>query len=146
MNLLELLILLIIAAIIGAIAERIAGYKSGGILVTIAIGFIGAVFGTWLAQRLGLPELFTLNVGQINFPIIWSIIGAILFVALVSLFSRSGRFNLTPPTRLIFVLSLILAVLSLLTNYGSLSLPLSAYILMALAYLALLLGNLVKGM
>lgn len=148
MNLLDILFLLIIAAIVGAIAQRLVGYRGGGLLVTIAVGFIGAVFGSWLAGKLNLPELISLNFGSINFPVIWAIIGAALFVALVSLIARGGRFpwRVTPPTRVILVLSIVLAVLSLLVNYGSLSLPASAYTLMMLAYFALLLGNLVKGL
>jgi uncharacterized membrane protein YeaQ/YmgE (transglycosylase-associated protein family) len=145
MTIIELLLLLVIAAIVGIIAERVTGYRSGGVLVSIAIGFIGAVFGSWLAERMGLPEIFTLNIGGVDFHLVWSLIGAILFLAVVALFSRRGWFGLTPPTRLVFVLSVILAVLSLMSNYGNLGLPLSAYVLMVLAYLALLLGNLLKG-
>lgn len=146
MTIIELLILLLIAAVVGVIAERVTGFKSGGLLVSIAIGFIGAVFGSWLAQRMGLPEILRLDIGGVDFHLVWSLIGAILFLAVVALLSRGGWFGLTPPTRLIFVLSVILAVLSLMSNYGNLGLPLSAYVLMALAYLALLLGNLVRGL
>jgi len=46
MTLLEFLILLIIAAIVGSIAQAMVGYRGGGLLVTIALGFIGAVLGT----------------------------------------------------------------------------------------------------
>jgi hypothetical protein len=44
------------------------------------------------------------------------------------------------------VLSIILGLLSLFENYGVFSVGVSAYILMALAWLILLLGNLVKGL
>jgi uncharacterized membrane protein YeaQ/YmgE (transglycosylase-associated protein family) len=47
--------------------------------------------GLWVAQGLGLPELFTVNVGGTRFPILWSIIGSALFVAVISLISRSRR-------------------------------------------------------
>jgi uncharacterized membrane protein YeaQ/YmgE (transglycosylase-associated protein family) len=57
--------------------------------VSIALGFIGALLGTWIAGRLGLPELLSIPVGGMHFPIVWSIIGAALFVAVINLISRS---------------------------------------------------------
>ena len=84
-----ILILLLVAGICGAIGQAIGGYSHGGCLVSIALGFIGALLGTWVASKLGLPELFALPVGGMHFPIVWSIIGAALFVAVINLISRS---------------------------------------------------------
>jgi uncharacterized membrane protein YeaQ/YmgE (transglycosylase-associated protein family) len=84
----QLLLLLLVAGICGAIGQAITGYSHGGCLVSIALGFIGALFGGWLAGKLGLPELVALPVGGVHFPIIWSIIGAALFVAVINLISR----------------------------------------------------------
>ena len=89
MDLWSLLILLLVAGICGAIGQAIVGYSRGGCLVSIALGFIGALLGMWLAGALGLPELFAVNIGGKNFPIVWSIIGAALFVAILSLITRS---------------------------------------------------------
>jgi len=86
----ELLVLLVVAGICGSIAQAMVGYSRGGCLVSIALGFIGALLGTGLARAVGLPELFTLQVGSEGFPVIWSIIGAALFVAVLSL-ARSRR-------------------------------------------------------
>ena len=83
------LLLLLIAGICGAIGQAIGGYSHGGCLVSIALGFIGALLGTWIAGRLGLPELLAIPVGGVHFPIVWSIIGAALFVAVINLISRS---------------------------------------------------------
>ncbi len=80
-----LLLLLLIAAVCGAIGRAIAGGTHGGCLVSIALGFIGALLGSWLAHALKLPELLELRVSGHNFPILWSIIGAALFVAFVHL-------------------------------------------------------------
>jgi uncharacterized membrane protein YeaQ/YmgE (transglycosylase-associated protein family) len=88
MTLLSFLLLLLVAGICGAIGQAIAGFSRGGFLVSIAIGFIGALLGTWLASALHLPEIFSVSVGGRAFPILWSIIGAALFVALISLVSR----------------------------------------------------------
>ena len=86
----ELLLLLLVAGICGAIAEAIAGYSHLGCISSVAIGFIGALVGTWLARKLGMPEFFTLKLGTVRYPIVWSIVGATIFVAAIGLFRR-GR-------------------------------------------------------
>lgn len=81
--------LILVAGICGSIAQSLAGYSHGGCLVSIVLGFIGALLGMWLARLLGLPELLEIEFGDQPFPILWSIIGASIFVALLSLISRS---------------------------------------------------------
>ena len=88
MSLRQFLILLIVSGVIGAIGQSIAGFSRGGCLVSIAIGFIGAVLGMWLARILGLPEMFVLSIGGTSFPIVWSIIGSALFVAVISFLTK----------------------------------------------------------
>jgi uncharacterized membrane protein YeaQ/YmgE (transglycosylase-associated protein family) len=92
MGLWDLLLLLLVAGFCGAIGQAIAGYTRGGCLASIALGFIGALLGVWLARAMGLPELFAVTIGDgTTFPIIWSIIGAALFVAVVHLFTGRNR-------------------------------------------------------
>jgi uncharacterized membrane protein YeaQ/YmgE (transglycosylase-associated protein family) len=88
MTLLDLLLLLLIAGICGALGQAIAGYSRGGCLVSIALGFVGALLGLWLARLMQLPELFPVRIGGTSFPIIWSIVGSALFVAVLSLIAR----------------------------------------------------------
>jgi uncharacterized membrane protein YeaQ/YmgE (transglycosylase-associated protein family) len=90
MTILDLVVLLIIAGLCGALGQAITGYSRGGCLVSIALGFVGALLGMWLARNLGLPELFSVQIGTTSFPIIWSIIGSALFVAIIALLTR-GR-------------------------------------------------------
>jgi uncharacterized membrane protein YeaQ/YmgE (transglycosylase-associated protein family) len=52
------------------------------------LGFIGAWLGRWLSYALHLPELFTLNVGHDHFPVVWSIVGAALFVGVIYFLTR----------------------------------------------------------
>ena len=52
MSLIDLLVLLLIAGICGALGQAISGYSRGGCLVSIALGFIGALLGGWLARQL----------------------------------------------------------------------------------------------
>jgi uncharacterized membrane protein YeaQ/YmgE (transglycosylase-associated protein family) len=85
MTLLSWLILLLIAAICGGLGRAIAGGSRGGLLVSIAVGYIGALLGSWLSAKAGLPEPWVVHVGNRSFPVLWSIIGAALFVAVVHL-------------------------------------------------------------
>jgi uncharacterized membrane protein YeaQ/YmgE (transglycosylase-associated protein family) len=80
-------VLLLVAAVCGAIGRAIAGGSRGGCLVSIAVGFIGALLGVWIAHRLRLPEPFVVAIEGHPFPIVWSIIGAALFVGVVHLIS-----------------------------------------------------------
>ena len=82
-----LIALIVIAAICGAIGRAIAGGTRGGVVVSIALGFIGALLGPWVARQLGLAEPFMLQLSGQSFPIVWSIIGAALFVALLHVLS-----------------------------------------------------------
>jgi uncharacterized membrane protein YeaQ/YmgE (transglycosylase-associated protein family) len=88
MSLLGILILLVVAAIAGAIGQAIAGYSHGGFLVSIVVGLIGAVLGWWLAGVLGLPELFVINIDGQPFPLVWAIIGSALFALAAGLITR----------------------------------------------------------
>jgi uncharacterized membrane protein YeaQ/YmgE (transglycosylase-associated protein family) len=84
-----LIVLIVIAAICGAVGKALAGGARGGLIVSIALGFIGALLGPWVAHQLHLSEPLVLHVSGQPFPIVWSIIGAALFVALLHL--MSGR-------------------------------------------------------
>jgi uncharacterized membrane protein YeaQ/YmgE (transglycosylase-associated protein family) len=87
-----LVVLLVIAGICGAIGRAIGGGTRGGFLISIVVGFVGAVFGMFIAKQMNLPEVLRVNIDGHSFPILWSIIGAALFVALVHLLSgRASR-------------------------------------------------------
>ncbi|MFN2431637.1 MAG: GlsB/YeaQ/YmgE family stress response membrane protein [Gemmatimonadota bacterium] len=81
------LVLLVIAALCGALGQAVAGYTAGGCLVSIVLGFIGAFLGLWVADAFDLPPFFTVSVQGQDFPVLWSIVGSALFVALLSLIS-----------------------------------------------------------
>lgn len=92
MNLVQLLLLLLVAGICGSVGQAIAGFSRGGCLVSIALGFVGALIGMWIAHSVGLGyEPLPVEVGGRTFPVVWSIIGSALFVAVISLISRSRR-------------------------------------------------------
>jgi uncharacterized membrane protein YeaQ/YmgE (transglycosylase-associated protein family) len=88
MSVVNILVLLLIAAVCGSIGQALAGYSFGGCITSIVVGFVGAFVGSWVAGALGLPEPFTITVGGESFPVLWSIIGSALLVGILALFSR----------------------------------------------------------
>jgi uncharacterized membrane protein YeaQ/YmgE (transglycosylase-associated protein family) len=92
MTLLEVLLYLLIAALAGGIGRAIAGGTRGGCVVSIVLGFIGALLGSWIARKAKLPEVFLIRLGDgPPFPFLWSVIGAALFVAVVVALSGGRR-------------------------------------------------------
>ncbi len=91
MTLLTFLILLVIAAIAGGIAQAIVGYSVGGCVISAIIGLIGAYLGYWLAGVFNLPLILNITINGQTFPFVWSIIGAIILVFFISLFNRPVR-------------------------------------------------------
>lgn len=87
MSLFGLLLLVLIAAISGVISQAIAGFSMGGWIVSILVGLVGAYLGWWIAITLELPPLFQVAIEGRNFPVIWSIVGGVIFVSVLSFFS-----------------------------------------------------------
>ncbi|MCX6538483.1 MAG: GlsB/YeaQ/YmgE family stress response membrane protein [Acidobacteria bacterium] len=83
-----LILLIVIAAVCGAIGKAIVGGARGGLVVSTALGFIGAILGPWIATQLRLSEPLVIQISGHPFPVLWSIIGAAIFVAIIHLFSR----------------------------------------------------------
>ena len=76
----NIILLLAVAAVTGAIAQAVVGSYRTGCLASIGIGFLGALLGIWLAGLFGLPEVFTIDVGGVNFPIVWALLGVMLLL------------------------------------------------------------------
>ena len=75
---------IVIGAIIGALARFVLpGRQAIGILLTIVIGILGALIGTWLAQQVGVATTDGIDWIEILFQIGVAAVG----VALVSGFS-----------------------------------------------------------
>jgi uncharacterized membrane protein YeaQ/YmgE (transglycosylase-associated protein family) len=80
-------ITLIIAGLCGALAQLLVGYTRGGCIASLLVGFIGALLGSWLANTLHMPSI--LPVAGID--IVWTVIGAAVFAALLSLVMGGTR-------------------------------------------------------
>ncbi|MBK9714124.1 MAG: GlsB/YeaQ/YmgE family stress response membrane protein [Kouleothrix sp.] len=89
MSLVGLLLLILVGAICGAIAEMLVGYSPGGFLASVVIGFLGALIGSWLAPRIGLPSILAVNIEGFRIEILWAILGAVILLLILSLFRRS---------------------------------------------------------
>lgn len=85
---LEIVVLLVIAAVCGATGQALAGYSAGGCLASAVVGIIGAYIGQWLAREFDLPVILSINIGGKPFPIVWSIIGAFVFAAILGVVNR----------------------------------------------------------
>lgn len=95
MDLLEVMILVVIAGICGAIAEFLVGFSPGSVFLVMLTGVVGAYLGNWIALALaaaisGFPPLLLVRVGTITFDIFWAIIGSIIILELLA-FLRGGR-------------------------------------------------------
>ncbi len=79
----NILILLIVAGLCGAMAQTLAGFSKGGCILSIILGFIGALIGSWIAKHFNFPDFYTVQIGGRSFPVVWSVIGGIIFTALL---------------------------------------------------------------
>src|SRR3712207_2978097 len=95
MGLLELLLLLVIAGICGALAELVVGFSPGGFIASVVVGLIGAYLGNWLAPQIGLPSVFSVSRllpgVTYDFDLMWATLGAILLLLIISLVRGAGR-------------------------------------------------------
>ncbi|MGQ0603925.1 MAG: GlsB/YeaQ/YmgE family stress response membrane protein [Anaerolineales bacterium] len=91
MSIVGFLLLLLVAAIAGSLGQALVGFSRGGCLVSIAVGFVGAWLGWWLARQFNLPAFFVVNIEGEPFPVVWAIIGSAIFAAILSLFFRGRR-------------------------------------------------------
>jgi uncharacterized membrane protein YeaQ/YmgE (transglycosylase-associated protein family) len=93
MTLIGFIVLLVIAGVCGSLGSALAGSSRTGCLTSIALGFIGAWVGMWFARETHLPTLYVLHIQHEAFPIVWSIIGAAILSAIVSLLTRRGPYG-----------------------------------------------------
>jgi uncharacterized membrane protein YeaQ/YmgE (transglycosylase-associated protein family) len=91
MNLTDLSLMALVAIICGTVAQLTSGYSKGGWIVNLAASFFGALAGVVISRRLNAPVVYDLKVNTVTFPLIYSIIGAVFFVAALSLIVKPGR-------------------------------------------------------
>ena len=83
----KLLFYLLIAFVCGSLGATLAGSSKKGCLASIVLGFIGAMIGSWLSRQLNVGDLIYVR----GLPVLWSIVGAALFVAVINLISGKNN-------------------------------------------------------
>ena len=90
-TLVGLLVLLLIGAICGVIAEMLVGFSVGGLFASAVLGFLGAFIGSWLGHALHAPKVLTIQVEGHPVEVVWSILGAVLLLLVIGLVRRGRR-------------------------------------------------------
>lgn len=87
------LLVLVVASICGSVGARIGGgARRPGCLASIALGFIGAALGGWIARAMELPSLLAIDLGEgTRFETIYAVMGSAIFVAVLGVFRRRRR-------------------------------------------------------
>jgi uncharacterized membrane protein YeaQ/YmgE (transglycosylase-associated protein family) len=85
------LLLIGIAVVCGALGQMLAGYSLGGFVISTAIGLVGAVLGLWFAGAFNMPVFYVVNVGGIDFPIVWAVAGSGVCVAVLGVLVGGKR-------------------------------------------------------
>jgi uncharacterized membrane protein YeaQ/YmgE (transglycosylase-associated protein family) len=88
MTLVGLLVLLLVGAICGVVAELVVGFSPGGFLASAVIGFVGAYLGSLMARHFGLPRTYAITVEGFTFDVVWTLIGAMLLLIVLSMLRR----------------------------------------------------------
>lgn len=92
MTLFGFVMLIVVGAICGAIAEMVVGFSPGGFLASVAVGFVGAFVGYWVAGVLHLPSFFVVQIDRHPIEIVWTVLGSIILLLVVSVFRRSRHY------------------------------------------------------
>ena len=91
MSVIEFLLLLLIAGISGSMGRALTGFSKRGCFISIIVGFVGALLGSWLSRELNIEEIFVINIGDVAFPVVWAIIGAAIFTGVLGLLSPRNK-------------------------------------------------------
>ncbi len=82
------LFLLIVASILGSIGAALAGRRGDGCLISVAIGFIGALLGRGMSNLFDVRDPLTITIRDTALPLMWTIAGSALFVAVITFLTR----------------------------------------------------------
>ena len=84
---------LIIALLVGWLAQRLLGYREIDILTTLGVGLVGSYIGTGVARWLSLPYAFPGDTVQVwaNISIPYSVAGCVIFILGVNLILRRAN-------------------------------------------------------
>jgi len=93
MTITAFLLLILLGAACGAIAEFFVGFTWGGFLAAAAVGFIRPAVGDWFAPLAGFPTLLPIRFEGHTIDIFWSLLGAIAFLMMMNVFRHSSYYR-----------------------------------------------------
>ncbi len=85
-------LLLVVAVVCGALVQFLSGATRGGCPVSVGAAIIGAYAAPRIARWQGWAEPFTLELGELEFPVVWSLAGGLVLAFVVNMLSRGRRF------------------------------------------------------
>jgi len=91
MNPIDLLLDVLVGIVCGLLAQFTSRYSHGGCIVHLGVGFLGALVGVVVSRALRAPQLYSLTMRSVDFPIIYAIIGSVFFLAAVGFFVKPNR-------------------------------------------------------
>ena len=83
--------MILVAVVCGTFAQLTSGYSRGGWFVNLGLGFLGAMAGVLAARAFNAPAIYDIKIKLINFPIIYSLIGSVFFLAALGFVIKPGR-------------------------------------------------------
>ena len=92
MSIIEVAILIVVAGVCGAVGQFLSGYSRGGCPVSFVMGLVGAFFGPRVAAAMGWPEPLILPIGAVPFPVVSSVVGALVLVLIVNILTHKRKF------------------------------------------------------
>ena len=87
----DLILVALIAIVFGSLAQLTSNYSRGGWIVNLGVAFAGALTGVIVSRVLNAPEIYDFEYQGIDFPIVYSLVGAALFLAAIGLLVKPGR-------------------------------------------------------
>jgi uncharacterized membrane protein YeaQ/YmgE (transglycosylase-associated protein family) len=84
---------LVLAALVAVVSGTLGAltYGRGGWFINVIIGFFGALAGLAVARSLPVPEIYNIIVQGTVFPVAYSFVGSVLFVAAIGFLIRPKK-------------------------------------------------------
>jgi hypothetical protein len=92
MELVEVGILAVIAAVCAGVGQTLSGYSRGGCPVSYIVAFVGVLLGPGVANELGFAEPVVVPIGPIQLNLLTSFAGGLILVLAVNLITRKRKF------------------------------------------------------
>jgi len=90
-DLIFFVLLLILSAGLGMLAQRILHLKIGGLFAATILGLVGAYLGREVAGWLHLPHWgIGITIHYHYFPLVWSVVGALVTTFVVASIAKSA--------------------------------------------------------